>query len=180
MTIAQELLQLNIADYVIIAVVIISTLVSLIRGLFKELISLGIWILGFWVAIKFHAEFAKMLAPYISNISLRLIIGFAGLFFAVLIFGAVFSYFLSFLILKTGMSGFDRFLGVIFGCACGVLLIAVVLLLVSTTSFVQDSWWKESVLIPHFQVLVDWLRVFLPQKITSLADVISTSNSSPS
>ena len=180
MTVAQELFQLNVADYIIIAVVVVSTLISLIRGLFKELISLGIWILGFWVAIKFHAEFAEMFAPYISNVSLRLIVGFVGLFLAVLIFGAVFSYFLSFLILKSGMSGFDRFLGMIFGCARGILLIAVVLLLISTTSFVQDSWWKESVLIPHFKVLVDWLRAFLPQKITGLADVISnhTSNSS--
>lgn len=173
MTITQELFQLNIADYIIIAVIIISTLISLIRGFFKELISLAIWILGIWVAIKFHATFAEVFAPYISNISLRLIIGFASLFLSVLIFGAIFGYFLSFVIAKSGMSGFDRLLGMIFGCVRGVLLIAVVLLLISTTSFVQDDWWQKSVLIPHLQLLVDWLRVFLPQKITTLANVIN-------
>ena len=172
MTSAQELLQLNVTDYIIAGVVFTSILISLIRGFFKELISLVIWILGFWVAINFHAACSVILEPYIANISIRVIVSFAGLFLTVLIFGAIFSYLLSFIITKSGLSGFDRLLGMVFGSIRGVLLIGVILLLISTTSFVEDDWWKKSVLIPHLQVLIDWLRVFLPQKITSLAGVI--------
>lgn len=169
--VAEELLQLNVTDYTILSVVFISTLISLIRGFFKELVSLGIWILGFWVAIKFHGSCAEMLAPHIANISVRIIVSFAGLVLVVLILGSIFSHFLSFVIDKSGLSGFDRLLGMVFGCIRGVLLIAVILLLISNTAFVEDNWWKKSVLIPHLQVIIDWLRVFLPQKITSLVGV---------
>jgi len=171
MTSTQELLQLNITDYIVVAVVFISVLISLVRGFFKELISLIIWILGFWVAIKFHDACGAMLAPYIANVSVRIIISFAGLFLIVLILGAMFSYLLSFIIVKSGLSGFDRLLGMVFGCTRGVLLVSVILLLISTTSFVQDDWWKKSILVPHLQVIIDWLRVFLPQKITSLVGI---------
>jgi membrane protein required for colicin V production len=172
MTITEGLLQLNATDYIIIAVVLVSTLISLTRGFFKELISLVIWILGFWVAIKFHDTCATMLAPYIANLSIRIIVSFSGLLLTVLIFGSIFNYLLSFIITKSGFGGFDQLLGMIFGCTRGVLLVAVILLMISTTSFVQDEWWKKSILVPHFQVIVDWLRVFLPQKITSLVAVI--------
>ncbi len=172
MTTSEGLLQLNTTDYIIVVVVLMSTIISLTRGFFKELISLVIWILGFWVAIKFHDTCATMLIPYIANVSIRIIVSFSGLLLTVLVFGSIFNYLLSFIIIKSGLGGFDRLLGMIFGCTRGVLLAAVILLMISTTSFVQDEWWKKSILIPHFQVIVDWLRVFLPQKITSLVAVI--------
>jgi membrane protein required for colicin V production len=170
----QELLQLNIADYVIVAVVAVSMLISLFRGFLKEFISLVVWVAGFWVAIEFYTALSEVLAPYITNVSVRLIISFIGLFLAVLILGSLFSYLLSFVVDKSGLGGFNRLLGMIFGCARGVLLVSVILLLISTTSFVQDEWWKKSVLIPHLQIIVDWLRAVLPQKITDFAGVISS------
>lgn len=168
MTFSEGILQLNATDYTIIAVIFISVLISFVRGFFKELISLVIWIVGFLVAMNFYATCSGMLEPYITNASVRVIVSFAGLFISVLIIGAIFNCLLSFIIIKSGLSGFDRLLGMVFGCARGVLLISVVLLLISTTSFIQDDWWKKSVLIPHFQILIDWLRVFLPQQITSV------------
>ncbi|EKD46027.1 MAG: CvpA family protein [uncultured bacterium] len=175
MTTAQELLYPNIADYVIVSIVIVSTLISLIRGFLKELVSLSVWILGFWLAIRFYHTFAVILEPYIANEFIRQMVGFVGIFLLILLLGALFNYMLGFVVIKSGISGADRFLGMIFGCARGVLLVAVILLMVSATSFVQDEWWKKSILIPHLQVLVDWLRVFLPEKITSIAVAVNPS-----
>jgi membrane protein required for colicin V production len=171
----QELLQLNIVDYIIIAVVVASTLISLFRGFLKELISLIVWIAGFWVSFEFYNALAAILAPYIANASVRLIISFAGLFVTVLVFGSLFSYLLSFMVDRSGLGGFNRLLGMVFGCTRGILLVSVILLMISTTAFVQDEWWKKSILIPHFQILVEWLRAFLPQKIADLAGVIGRS-----
>lgn len=173
MTLPQELLCLNATDYIILAVVVVSTLISLLRGFFKELISLLIWIIGFWVALKFHVVFANKLTPYINNISFRLIVSFAVLFVSILILGAIFNYILSFIIRKTGLSGIDRLLGMFFGCARGLLLITVVILLISTTSFVQDEWWKKSIFIPYFHPLVTWLHSFLPEKLINIASAIT-------
>ena len=172
MTIAQELLYPNITDYIIVSIVVVSILISLMRGFLKECISLFVWFLGFWVAIKFYHSFAVILAPYIASESIRQIGGFIGLFLLVLILGALFNYMLGFLVVKSGLSGTDRLFGMVFGCARGILLVAVILLMISATSFVEDDWWKKSILIPHLQVLVDWLRAFLPEKITSIAGVV--------
>ncbi len=172
MTQTQELLTPNVVDYVIVAIVALSTIISLVRGFLKEVISLVIWALGFWIAIKFYETFAATLEPHIANIVIRQATSFAVIFLLILILGALFNYLLSFVIAKSGLSGTDRLLGTFFGCARGILLVAVVLLLISATAFVQDEWWKKSVLIPHFQVVVDWLRVFLPQKMTGVAGAI--------
>lgn len=173
MKFAQELLRLNVTDYIIIAVVAISMLISLVRGVFKEIISLVMWVVGFLLAMKFYTVLAAMLTPYINNVSARLIIGFAGIFLSVLVFGTLFGYLLSLIIVKTGLGGFDRLLGMIFGGARGVLLVSVVLLLISTTAFIQDDWWRKSVLIPHLKILIDWLRVCLPQKITHFVGMVN-------
>jgi membrane protein required for colicin V production len=63
----------------------------------------------------------------------------------------------------------DRMLGMIFGIARGALLVGVLLLLGSTTVFSQDIWWQNSILIPHFHSLIEWLRNFLPVKFGGIA-----------
>lgn len=163
---------LNVADCTIIAVVAISTLISLFRGFLKECISLCIWAVGFWAAIRFHHAFAVILEPYIKNANLREIAGYVCVFFSVLILGSIFNYLLSLIVVKSGLSGTDRLLGMVFGSARGILLVAVVLLLIASTSFVEDDWWKESALIPHFQSLIAWLKVFLPEKLINITSAV--------
>lgn len=168
----QELLSFNGTDCVILTVIGVSTLISLVRGFLKELISLFVWVIGFWVAIKLYTTVAALLAPHIANDAIRQVVSFAAIFLLVLILGSLFNYLFSFIIIKSGLSGTDRLLGMFFGCARGMLLVAVVLLLISTTSFVHDEWWKKSVLIPHMYFLTNWLSSFLPQKMVSIAGVI--------
>lgn len=172
MTSAQELLHPNVADYIVVVVVVVSTLISLIRGFLKEFISLFVWALGFWIAIKFYHSFSLVLDPYIASVTIRQIVSFIGIFLLVVLLGALFSYLLSFIIIKSGLSGTDRLLGMIFGFTRGVLLVAVILLLISSTSFVQDEWWQRSILIPHFRVLIDWFKDFIPEKISVISSVM--------
>lgn len=170
---SQELLGMGVVDGVIAGIILLSSLISLIRGFLKELVSLGVWVLGSWLAIIFHDQAAVALAPYITDATIRDITSFGVIFLSVLIFGMLFNYILSFIVTKSGLSGTDRLLGMVFGGARGMLLVAVVILVVSSTAFVQDEWWKNSVLIHHFQVLVDWLRDFLPEKVTDIAHAMS-------
>jgi len=145
----------------------VSTLISLVRGFLKEFISLIIWILGFWVAIQFYQPATVVLEPYVANVAIRQIACFSGIFLITLVVGAGFNYLLSFIIVKTGLSGTDRFLGMVFGFVRGVLLVAVGILVISSTSFVQEEWCQKSVLIPHLQIIVDWLKEILPQQVIS-------------
>lgn len=54
-------------DYAILAIIGISTLVSLVRGFVKEAISVVIWIGAFFIASTFYSN----LAVYLTNISIN-------------------------------------------------------------------------------------------------------------
>ncbi|TAN03372.1 MAG: CvpA family protein, partial [Rhodanobacteraceae bacterium] len=48
-------LSLNVADITILAVLLISVLIGLMRGLVWEVLSLVRWVAAFWVAFVFGA-----------------------------------------------------------------------------------------------------------------------------
>ena len=172
--ILHQLANFNVADYVIVGIILASTLISLSRGFIKESLSLIIWIVDFWVAISYYEQFSKVFDPYINSKPTKLIISFLFIFIVVLIVGAVFNFLFAQLIAKTGLTAIDRMFGMVFGFARGLAVISIVLLMISETGMAKDLWWKHSVLIPHFDWLIDWFRTLLPKKIidTSVGSVI--------
>jgi membrane protein required for colicin V production len=68
---------------------------------------------------------------------------------------------------KTGLSGTDRALGVVFGTIRGAVIIAILVLLAGFTTVPQDAWWSRSYLLHHFQDLALWIRRFLPPDIAA-------------
>lgn len=143
-------------DYIIIAIIGFSIIVSLLRGFVREVMSLVSWICAFLVASHFYPYLANYLtqieSPYIRNGS-----AIAILFIATLIVGAIVNYTIGQLVDKTGLSSTDRVLGACFGLLRGVLIVAVLLFFVDNfTNFSQSELWKESKLIPHFGFIVEW------------------------
>ena len=55
---------MNIADYVVIAVVVLSAIVGAIRGFLREAIALGTWIVALFVA--WH--FSDMIEPHLGGL----------------------------------------------------------------------------------------------------------------
>jgi len=151
-------------DYVILGVIGLSTIISLVRGFVREALSLVVWVFAFWVAWTFFRELAGHLGVF-SVPSVRLGVAFATLFIATLIVGALVNYLIGQLVDKTGLSGTDRLIGMLFGAARGALLIAVLVLLAGLTPFPEDPWWQESRLLGHFQELATWLKGLLPEDI---------------
>lgn len=167
------------ADYAILIIIGSSVITSLMRGFVREGLSLVTWAVGFWVAFNFNHQLATLLTQYINTPSLRHIASFSILLIVTLVIGSMFSSLLSSIITSTGLSGADRSLGMFFGFARGVLLVGILLLLISLTSFQQDSWWRNSALIGHFQPVTMWLRNFLPDTIKQLSSFIPTTNLVP-
>jgi len=149
-------------DYAIIGLIAISSIIGLFRGFIREAFSLAIWMVAIWVGLTFSREFSSFLEGVISYPSARIAAAFAALFFVTLILGAMISYLLGELVKKTGLTGSDRFAGMIFGIARGLVVVAIIIMLAGLTPLPEDSWWKESVLIPPFQSLAVWLHDHIP------------------
>lgn len=160
---------LNLADYFIIAIILISTLISLMRGFLSEAISLLTWIIAVFVAFKSANSIGQLFAHFIHKPSLQFIVGFLVAFFIILIIGSLINHFLSAFIYATGLSGTNRLLGMLFGFARGVLLIAIFILFAKMTSAIKQPWWQTSLLIPYFQGLTNWLQQFLPLQFSHVS-----------
>jgi len=154
-------------DYAFIAVIVISTLFSLLRGFVKEAISLGTWIVAMWVSTTFASNLSNFMPESIENPAFRMGLAFVALFVATLILGVMVNMLLNQVVSKTGLSGVDRALGMVFGLARGVLIVTVVVILVSLTSAQEQDFWKDSQLVERFQALASWLQVYLPDNISS-------------
>ena len=157
--------QLIWVDLVILGIILVSTIISLVRGFIREAFSLAVWILAFWVSWTFFRDLSVRLEPWIQTPSVRLGVAFAGLMVLSLVIGGLINYLVIRLIQSTGLSGSDRFIGMIFGAARGVLVVAVLVLLAGLTPVPADPWWQESKLIPYFEELALWLRDMLPSEV---------------
>ncbi|HDR1594761.1 TPA: CvpA family protein, partial [Pasteurella multocida] len=143
-------------DYIIIAIIAFSIIISLLRGFIREVMSVASWVVAFFVANHFYPYLANYLTQ-IESLYLRNGTAIAILFVATLIVGGIVNHILGELVDKTGLTGTDRVLGACFGLIRGVLIVAALLFFMDTfTNFSQTVWWKESKLIPHFGFIVEW------------------------
>jgi len=156
---------MNWIDIIILGILLVSALISLVRGFVREALSLVVWVGAFWVAITYSPMLEAQFAEHINTPSLRLALSFFLLFLATLVAGGVVNFLIGQLVDRTGLSGTDRVLGMVFGAARGVAVVAALVLLAGLTPLPKDPWWQASTLLPHFQMLALWLRDFLPPDI---------------
>jgi membrane protein required for colicin V production len=150
---------MNWADWAILVILAISSLISLKRGFVKEALSLVIWVLAFVIAMLFSGGLATLLSELITTPSVREMVAFGLLFAATLVVGAMVNYLIGELVRMTGLSGTDRMFGMVFGVARGLIVVmALVVLLPSIVPVDRDGWWQESALIPHFLSFEGWAR----------------------
>ena len=150
---------MNWADWTIVVILVLSSLISIKRGFVKEDLSIATWILAVIIALFFSERLAVVLTDSITTPSVREVVAFAILFNATLLVGAMVNYLIGELVRITGLSGTDRTLGMVFGLARGfIIVMALLIFLPSLIPVEEDGWWHESRLIPYFLSFEDWAR----------------------
>ena len=157
---------MNWLDYVFIGILAISVIISIFRGLTKEVLSLLIWVVAFWLAYHYVDIGAKYLESYIELPSARHLIAFVAILIAALFLGSIINFILGKLIKSTGLSGTDRFFGMFFGLLRGVVIIIVIAFFVRATPLSEDPWWQNSKLVPYAGKIAEWARVRMPESFS--------------
>lgn len=156
---------MNWFDFTILAILLLSVVVSLFRGLIREVMSLIIWVAAFWLAWHYVDVGADWLQAYIELPSARHLIAFVALFLTALIVGGLINFLLGKIIAGTGLTGTDRFLGMFFGLLRGAVAVTFMVLFLQATPLSKDPWWQQSTLQPHFSQLAYWVKARMPEDI---------------
>lgn len=150
---------MNWADWLILAIFLVSALIGLFRGFVREALSLAVLLAAIVVSFMLDDKLAAQLTDYIATPSLRQISAYSILFLATWIVGAMLVFLVGELVRMTGLSGTDRTLGMVFGLVRAFLLVLVFVVWAPELIPVdQDPWWQSSRLIPEFQRFEGWLH----------------------
>jgi len=152
----------TIFDYVVIFILVSSVIISTMRGLVKEILSLVGWVAAFIVANAFGAQLAPMLPSVIPGDVVRLIVAFIALFLGVRVLMGLLALAIGALIEATGLSLADRGLGGLFGLGRGIVIVLAGVILCGMTSIPQQAFWKDALLSPMAETGARTVKPFLP------------------
>jgi membrane protein required for colicin V production len=152
-------------DVALLSVLGLSVAVGLLRGLLAEVLSLAGWLVAYYVAHLYAADFASHVPVGAPGSQLNVGAAMGVLFVIVLVLWGVMSWLVSKLIRASILSGADRLLGGVFGLARGVVIGLVVATVVNMTPLSHEPAWQVSQGAAWLQVVIDGLRPLLPNSV---------------
>ncbi|KIF82268.1 CvpA family protein [Noviherbaspirillum autotrophicum] len=153
---------MTIFDYLVLFVLICSVVISILRGLVKEILSLLGWVVSFVVANAYGDDLAKLLPEVIPGAVTRLIVAFIVLFIGVRLLMKLLTMAIEAAIKASGLTLADRGLGGLFGLARGLVIVLAAVLLCGMTAVPQQPFWKGAVLSPLAETAARTVKPFLP------------------
>lgn len=152
-------------DFVVLAILAASIVVSMMRGLVREVLSLIAFAAAFIAAIWWGPSVYAALASYIDTDLLRMAIAYAGLFIGVLLAVGIINVALGTAIRSTGLAPADRGLGAMFGLMRGLLVVLVLIIAAGYTPFPAEAWWRQAMLSPLAEQAVMGIKQQLPAEV---------------
>lgn len=152
-------------DYFVLAVMTLSLLVGVVRGVVSEILALVAWVAAFVAARLWAVPAGKLLLADLADPLWQQVGGFIAVFVAVLIGVALLRWIMGLLLKAAGLRPIDRLLGAFFGVARGVLVLWVLVLLAGLTPLPQERWWRESLFAAPLETGVLAARFWLPPEL---------------
>lgn len=153
---------MSAVDWIFLAIIGVSALFGLMRGFVGVVASLIAWVLAAWTAFRFGGAIGAWLAAPDAPSAGVLFAGYALGFVGVLVTVGLLSMLIRRALQSAGLSGVDRWLGLVFGTARGVFIASALVLLLSFTSIPRGAQWQQSALAPLLEPMAGSMRDWLP------------------
>jgi membrane protein required for colicin V production len=151
-------------DAIMLAIIAISGLLAMVRGLVREVLGIGAWLGAALAALAFYPHVEPLLDGIINNPKLIVPVSFAIVFLVVLVVLLVISAWIGSLVRDSVLSGLDRSLGLAFGLVRGGVIVC--LLYVGLSMLLQPAEWPQGLvnarLLPYAESGAVWIVGFLP------------------
>ena len=170
-------------DLAVLAIVLISALLALLRGFTREVLAIVSWVAAGAVAyFEFkHPHFLEFIRPYISKEPVARAIDVAGAFFGALLLISIVTVKLSDVILDSKIGALDRTLGFIFGVARGFLIAVVAFVFYGwlVPEGKQPEWVANARTKPLLEGTGEKLRDFVPQDVEQIIADLKPKKNAP-
>ncbi len=157
---------MTVFDYAVLAIVGLSVIFSVMRGMVKEVLSILGWVAAFYVGRTYTSQLVPLMPPDIPSESLRVLVAFLVLFMATLLVATLLAIAISAVFKKIGLGWLNRFLGAFFGVFRGILIVCILVFLAGLTELPKDVRWKNAMFSSPIEALVVSLLPWLPEDIT--------------
>ena len=157
-------MPITLLDIILLAVMLISGLLAMIRGFMREILSIAAWGTAALVTLYAFGKLLPTAKTYVSNDTVASLVVVGGVFVGTLIVVSVITVRISDMILDSRIGALDRTLGFLFGLARGLLIVVVAFLFF--TWLVPDKQRPDWVTQAKSRVVLqgtgDWLMSLLP------------------
>ena len=161
-------------DWVVVTVVSASIILSVFRGLVKEVASLAVWVVAVVGASRLAHFPAELLPPWLSA-PLQQTVGFLIVLVLILIIGKLITMALKELVSAAGVGTLDRILGTGFGLARGGLIVIVLSVLAAMTSLPTQPAWKTAKTRSFLELGIRTAAPWLPASVGDRLQLPSSS-----
>ena len=159
---------MNEIDWIIAALLGVSTLVGVSRGVVREVMALVGWAAAIFLSLNFSVDLAeKIPLPDVAMI-VRIAISGIVIVVATLVATGLIGKLVGSLISAASISFEDRAIGSLFGFVRGVVIVCVLVFIFSMTSAVKSGYWRNSILIVPAETVIDYALPFMPESIQDL------------
>jgi membrane protein required for colicin V production len=157
-------MPITLLDIIVLAVMLVSGLLAMIRGFMREILSIAAWGAAAVTTVYAFAKLLPTAKSYFNNDTVATIAVIAGVFIGTLILVSIVTVRISDMILDSRIGALDRTLGFLFGLARGLLIIVVAfqffIWLVPDKQ--QPDWVSSAKSRVVLQSTGDWLKSLLP------------------
>jgi len=163
-------------DIGVLAIIAVSTVVSLIRGFFTEAVSLLTWIAALVISTLYAHQFGSLFRVQIEHDLARGVLAWMILFIGTMIIGGLINYLFSKLRSGIQLGAMDRIVGLFFGLSRGILIVALIVLAAHLdffTSLRDSEIWHESRALPYLVRVAELLHSVLPEDVGKYFDFVN-------
>lgn len=153
---------MTLFDYAVLLIIGISILLSVMRGVVREVLALLSWVAAFFVAKTYVGDVVPYLPQVIPNDALRMLAAFVALFLGSLLLMSLLSIAASELIKTLGLGAVDKGLGIFFGFARGFLIVCLLVMLGGLTPLPHQGLWQNAMFSAPLEALVMSNKHWLP------------------
>jgi membrane protein required for colicin V production len=157
-------MPITLLDVILLAVMLISAILAMIRGLMREILSIAAWVIAAVVTLYSYTKLVPLAKGYVNNDIVATGAVVAGTFLLTLLIVSVITVRFSDMVLDSRIGALDRTLGFLFGLGRGLVIVVVAFLFFDwlVQAKQQPGWVTNAKSRVVLQSTGDWLKSMLP------------------